>query len=216
MYQLVARMIRASVLLTACLGWAPPAPADLIDRVLAVVAGQVIMLSDVRGVMQLGLVDTAGARDAQSAALTQLIERQLILAEVDRYVVEEPTPDAIERRLVRVRAIFSSEAQFGEALAEAGLSDADLRQIVRDDIRIDAYLDQRFAAAVQPTDEELLTYYRRHEGDFTQGGRIVPFADVRETVGSRLAAERRQELIADWVTTLGDGSNVIRLDLSAR
>ena len=147
--------------------------------------------------------------------MTQLIERQLILDEVDRYVVEEPTPDAIERRLVRVRARFSSEAQFGDALAEAGLSDADLRRIVRDDIRIDAYLDQRFAAAVQPTDEELLTYYRRHEGDFTQGGRIVPFADVRDTVGSRLAAERRQELIADWVASLEDSSNVIRLDLPA-
>ena len=216
MYQLVARMVRASVLVIACLASSAPALAELIDRVLALVEGQVIMLSDVRGFLQLGLVDAAGAGDPQSDALTHLIERRLILAEVDRYVVEEPALETIERRLLQVRARFSTEEQFGDALAQTGLNHADFRQIVRDDIRIETYLDQRFTSAVQPTDEELVTYYRRHEADFTQGGRILPFAEVRETVGSRVAAERRQDLIADWVASLSGRSNVIRLDQPSR
>ena len=216
MNQLVARMVCASVFVTACLASSTPARADLIDRVLALVEGQVIMLSDVRGFLQLGLVDAAGAGDPQSDTLTHLIERRLILAEVDRYAVEEPAPETIERRLLQVRARFSTEEQFGDALTQTGLNRADFRQIVRDDIRIETYLDQRFTSAVQPTDEELVTYYRRREADFIQGGRILPFAEVRETVGSRVAAERRQDLIAEWVASLSARSNVIRIDQPSR
>ena len=109
--------------------------------------------------------------------MTRLIERHLILAEVDRYVIEEPPPETIEQRLVEVQRRFATEAEFRDALAEAGLSDEDLREIVRDDTRIDVYLDRRFAAATQPTD-----------------------------------TARRDELIADWVASLSDRSDVIRLD----
>ena len=177
MVQRVGRMVRGSMLVTACLGAAAPAHAELIDRVLAIVAGRVIMLSDVRGFLRLGLITPSPAEDPEIETLTRLIERHLILAEVDRYVIEEPPPEPIEQRLVEVQRRFATEAEFRDALAEAGLSDEDLREIVRDDTRIDVYLDRRFAAATQPTD-----------------------------------TARRDELIADWVASLGDRSDVIRLD----
>ena len=175
--QRVGRMVRVSMLVTACLGAAAPAHAELIDRVLAIVGGRVIMLSDVRGFLRLGLITPVRAEDPEIETLTRLIERHLILAEVDRYVIEEPSPETIEQRLVEVQRRFATEAELRDALAEAGLSDEDLREIVRDDTRIDVYLDWRFAAATQPTD-----------------------------------AARRDELIADWVSSLSDRSDVIRLD----
>ena len=174
--QRVGRMV-VWMLVTACLGAAAPAHAELIDRVLAIVAGRVIMLSDVRGFLRLGLITPVRAEDPEIEILTRLIERHLILAEVDRYVIEEPPPETIEQRLVEVQRRFATEAEFRDALAEAGLSEEDLREIVRDDTRTDVYLDRRFAAATQPTD-----------------------------------AARRDELIADWVASLSDRSDVIRLD----
>ena len=73
MVQRVGRMVRASMLATACLSAAAPAPAEVIDRVLAIVAGRVIMLSDVRGFLRLGLITPARAEDPEIETLTRLI-----------------------------------------------------------------------------------------------------------------------------------------------
>ena len=61
----MGRLVRVLVVVTACLGAAAPAPAELVDRVLAIVAGRVIMLSDVRGFLRLGLITPARAEDPE-------------------------------------------------------------------------------------------------------------------------------------------------------
>ena len=84
---------RAGVILSA-LGMFTAVPrAEVIDRVLAVVAGQVITLSDVRAVSELALLVGSNAPDALRGTLDQLIERELILTEVRRYAPPQSTPD---------------------------------------------------------------------------------------------------------------------------
>src|SRR6267378_4134529 len=85
-----------------------PASAETIDRVLAVVAGQLITLTDVTAARDLGLQSADNAADPVRAILSKLIDRELILAEVDRYAPPEPTADAIDREVERIRARFSS------------------------------------------------------------------------------------------------------------
>ncbi|HEV3139005.1 MAG TPA: hypothetical protein VGY57_00745 [Vicinamibacterales bacterium] len=121
--------------------------AETIDRVLAVVAGQVITLSDVTAARDLGLQSAAGAADPVRAILTKLIDRELELAEVERYAPPEPSADAVDRELAAIRARFASAKPFEDALARAGLDDRHLRETLRQDLRIRAYEDQRFAAA---------------------------------------------------------------------
>jgi hypothetical protein len=53
---------------------------------------------------------------------------------------------------------------------ETGLSVIQLRARIRDNLRIDRYLQQRFGAAFQPAEEEIARYYRAHEPEFTVGG----------------------------------------------
>lgn len=212
MCQLMLRFVFTSMLVTAYLAVAKPAGAELVDRVLALVEGHTILLSDVRAFVRLGLVHSTGTGEQQSDALGRLIRRHLILTEVDRYVVEEPAVKIVDQRLGQVREQFQTEGQWSDVLAETGLDNADLRHIVRDEIRIETYLDQRFISAIQPTDDELLNYYRQHQDDFTNRGvPLLPFTEVKETVRSQLAAERRQDLISEWVSSLRDRSNIIRL-----
>jgi len=123
------------------------ASAETIDRVLAVVAGQIITLSDVTAARELGLQSTANAPDPIRAVLSKLMDRELVLAEVERYAPPEPPADAIDREVARIRGRFSSAAGFESALAQSGLDERRLREIVRQDLRIRAYEDQRFAAA---------------------------------------------------------------------
>lgn len=121
-------------------------PAELIDRVLAVAAGDIIMLSDVRAALDFALVETAPAPDPVRSVLSRMIDRALILDEVDRYAPPEPSPDAIERALAAVRARFPLPDAFAVALARSGLDEQRLRASLRQNLRLQAYLGQRFAA----------------------------------------------------------------------
>ena len=58
---------------------------EVIDRVLAVVAGDLIMQSDLRAARDLGLATAGDGVDPDRAILSQLIDRALILDEVERY-----------------------------------------------------------------------------------------------------------------------------------
>jgi hypothetical protein len=120
--------------------------AETIDRVLAVVAGQLITLTDVTAAVDLRLQTAEGAADPVRAVLTKLIDRELILAEVDRYAPPEPTADAVDREVQRVLARFPSQDALDAALARSGIDGKHLRETLRQDLRMRAYLDQRFLA----------------------------------------------------------------------
>jgi hypothetical protein len=120
--------------------------AETIDRVLAVVAGQLITLTDVRAAIDLRLQTTDGAADPVRAVLTKLIDRELILVEVDRYAPPEPTAEAVNREVERVRARFDSQEALDGALSRSGIDEKHLRETLRQDLRMRAYLDQRFTA----------------------------------------------------------------------
>jgi hypothetical protein len=121
--------------------------AEVIDRVLAVVAGQLITLTDVKAAIDLRLQATDGAADPIRAVLTKLIDRELVLAEVERYAPSEPTAESVDREVERVRARFESQEALEVALATSGIDDKHLRETLRQDLRIRAYLDQRFTTA---------------------------------------------------------------------
>jgi hypothetical protein len=126
---------------------APTPSAETIDRVLAVVAGQIITLSDVAAARDLGIVAAMPAADPIRAVLSALIDRELMLAEVDRYAPPEPSAEAIERDLAAVRARFASRADYDATLARSGVDEQRVRELVRQTLRIRAYQEQRFAAA---------------------------------------------------------------------
>jgi hypothetical protein len=122
--------------------------AETIDRVLAVAAGQLITLTDVNAARDLGLVPPGDAADPIRAILTKLIDRELILAEVDRYAPPEPGADAVDAEVRIVRARFPSQQAFEATLARSGIDEKHLRETLREDLRIRAYLDQRFTVPV--------------------------------------------------------------------
>ena len=124
--------------------------AETIDRVLAVVAGQVITLTDVRAALDLRLQTTDDAADPVRAVLTKLIDRELMLAEVDRYAPPEPTAEAVDREVAaRARAVRVAGGARCRAGA-IGIDEKHLRETLRQDLRIRAYLDQRFTAGRRP------------------------------------------------------------------
>jgi hypothetical protein len=202
--QLIRRIL-AAVLVAGAIGGAI-ARADVIDRILAVVDRAVITQSDVFGAIRLGLVREVTV----TAVLERLVERQLVLGEVDRYAPPEPPDAQIDARLGELRATVSP-AEFDRALVETGISAERLRRHVRDDLRIEAYLQQRFGSPIQPSEEEVLQYYRDHAAQFSRGGAPPPYAEAREAARGALIAERRTQTIAEWIAGLRRRANVMVL-----
>ncbi len=175
------------------------------------------MQTDVRAFVDLQLVrpgmDTH--LDREDEVLTRLIERRLVLDEVDRYVVADPPAAEIERRLAAVAARFTSEAELAAVLARAGYTADDLRQVLRDDARRDAYLETRFGPPSTPTEEELRLHYEAHLDEFTVAGRRPSFAAVRELVRQRVERERRAADVGAWVAQLVGRGQIFRIQRPA-
>lgn len=211
-------MAAGRILGVACAVWlgasgAWPAPAETLDRILAIVAGHVIMQSDVRAVVDLHLAGpgTGSDPDREDEVLDYLIERRLILDEVDRYVVADPPPADIERRLAAVAARFASEAELATVLARVGYTADDLRQVLRDDARRDAYVETRFGPLGTPTEEQLRLHYEEHLDEFAADGRPPSFAEVRPLVRQRVERESRAASVAAWVAQLVGRGQILRI-----
>ena len=181
---------------------------DLIERTLAIVGTQVITLSDARAAIRFGLI--AGQPPANPSAVTQqLIDRELMLREVQRYAPPTPTDSSIETRMGEIRQRLSGANSWSTALEETGFTEVRLRAWVRDDLRTVAYLAQRFASASTPTETEIAAAFAQQRAEFDRAG--TTFAQAAPVLRDRLIAQRRAELIADWVTDLRRRTDVVIL-----
>src|SRR5262245_59807617 len=144
---------------------------EIIDRMLAVVAGDLIMLSDVAAAVEFGLVPRTTGPDAVRVVLSQLIDRSLMLAEVDRFTPPEPSPLDVDRELTSVRGRFASDEAYRAALDRYGIYEQSLRQTLRANVRLRNYLTQRFTS-VPPSDGELADYLRIHADRFRRNGEV--------------------------------------------
>lgn len=150
-----ARGARSRLVLVVVLLFAGSAGAEVIDRIMAVVGGQPITLSDVNAALQFGLVDPPqGTRDPLAFAVDRLVERTLMLAEVDRFQPPEPDPVEVTIRVDQLERAAGSTAAFEKSLQVTGSTRDRLRRYIRDDLRIATYKNQRFGAAVSPGDRD--------------------------------------------------------------
>jgi hypothetical protein len=185
---------------------------EVIDRMLAVVAGDLIMMSDVTAALELGLVPVTAGSDTTRLVLSQLIDRSLMLAEVERYAPPEPGADRVDLEVERTRGRFSTLDAYRAALQRYGIDEARLRATLRATLRLRAYLEQRFAA-LAPSDADLTAYYAIHADRFARDGLAVSLADVRHDVVQALTIDRRQAMVDGWIADLRRRATVV--DLSA-
>ena len=140
------------------------AKGEVIDRVLAVVSGSLITLSDVNAAYDLGLVKPRGSGDRVRDVLSQLIDRELQLAEVDRYAPPEPSAADVDREVQVVQSRFPSPGAFEAVLARSGIDLTHLRETLRENLRIRGYLAQRFSVTAegrQPVVDDWVAGLRR-------------------------------------------------------
>jgi hypothetical protein len=187
-----------------------PGP-ELVDRTLALVGGQPITLSDARAALALGLVDSApGSPSPMDDGLARLIQRELILREVQRYAPPAPSESAVDERLEKIRGRFPDAAAMNRVLDANGFTEARLRAWVRDDLRTEAYLVQRFASATAPADTEIAREYLQSKAAYDR--KFATFEAAAAAIRQLLIESRRRQLVVDWLSDLERRTEIVLLD----
>ena len=191
----------ACLVIVATVRLSHPTAQVLIDRVLARVDGAPLTLTDVQAAIGLGVVQVP-----LDAGMQQMINRLLELTEVQRFPPPEPSPAAIAAEAARLKMNAGTRLQ--AMMQSTGLTDQRITDIARDNLRIAAYLEQRFGTTVQVSDEEVANYYRTHEAEFTRGGDALSFDEAEAIARQRVSADRRRAIIDQWLADLRNRADV--------
>jgi hypothetical protein len=178
---------------------------QLVDRVMARIGTTAITLSDVRAAVGLGLVDAKSPDDP--AALSQVIDRQLMLTEVSRFPPAEPSAAAIEQRTEAIKK--NAGAALPELMKSTGLDEMRIHDLARDMLRIQAYIMQRFGSTAIVGEDDARRYYDDHREQFTRDGKLLSFEDVDAEARRLASAARLQDSIAQWVRDLRMRAEVV-------
>jgi hypothetical protein len=191
------------------MGWPALGLAQqLLDRVVARVNNSAITLTDVNAALAIGVVEVPEGPGRETTAIDRLIDRQLVLSEVARFAPAEPAAAAVEGEVAAMKA--RAGASFDAVMQATGLDQPRLRDMARDTLRIQAYLDQRFGTTVQVSDEEVSRYYREHPSEFRRDDSTIPFSEAEPVARQRAATARRNATIALWMIDLRARAEVVR------
>ncbi len=208
--------VAAVIIVLAAAEAVPLRGAEMLDRVIAVVSGTVITLSDARAAMALGLVDTRDARDPIEAAMQWLVDRQLVLDEARRYETGDIDPVLADRTLGEIRQRFPSEGDYRQALVRLGLDESRIRGLVRDTLTVQQYVARRVDTILPATENELREYFGRHPELFVRNNRPLTFEEATDAVRALVDQERRRQAVAVWLERLRRRADVSELYRPAR
>jgi len=184
---------------------------ELLDRVVARVDGSPVTLSDTRAAIKLRLVEPVAGVDPILFAMRELVERRLVLAEVARFAPPEPDPAALSTEVNALKNRVGTATDLATLEKTTGYGESQIREVARDTLRIQAYLNQRFGSNVQPSEDDVGQYYRTHLEQFTRDGRVIPFVEAEPAARRKAADERRQALVFQWMRELRQRADVVEL-----
>jgi hypothetical protein len=132
---------------------------EVLDRIVARVENDIILLSDVRELKEYQeLVD--GKSESESAIVDRLIDQWIVRSEAQLSRFPEPKEEEIDRELSRVVKSFTSPEEYETRKKQSGLSDAEVRKIVATQLYLLNYLDSRFRPSVQIDDKAIEDFYK--------------------------------------------------------
>jgi hypothetical protein len=185
----------------------------VVDRIAALIDQQVITVSEVGQMAEIRFFPHKAGQsddDYRHDILESLIAQALRFRDVERFGAEDIPKDSIESRFLDIQKRFPAAADFAAAMQHAELSPDEVRALVKRQLQVDAYIQERFAPMIFVSTDEIEAYYR---GDWSQQRRqrglpIPPLAEVTEEIRTLLKSNRLQSEIDRWTTQLRARANV--------
>lgn len=141
----------------------------VIDRIVARVEEDIILLSDLR---ELGeyqqLVEGKSESDAE--LLDRLIDQWIVRKEAETARFPMPPDADVERSLQRLKKSFATPEDYEERRKQSGLTDDEVRHILVMQLYLSNYLDSRFRPLIHVDQKAIEDFYNN---------RVIPRAKAR-------------------------------------
>jgi hypothetical protein len=170
---------------------------EVVDRIVARVENEVILLSEVR---TLGMYQqlVQGQAESEPQILDRLIDQWIVRSEADTARFPHPKEAEIDKGVERVQKSFDSMNDYESRKKQIGLSDSDVRAMVAAQLYLSNYLDSRFRPSVQVEQTQVEEFYEKA---------VVPRAEARGQAPPTLAASQdyiREALIQKGIDEQAD------------
>ena len=142
--------------------------------------------------------------------LEALIAQALRFRDVERFGAQDIPKDSIETRMQEIQRRFASPAEFTAAVQHAELTLDEVRALVKRELQVEAYIQERFAPMIFVSNEDIESTYA---GTWSQQRRqrglpIPPLPEVREEIRTLIRSRQLQQEIDRWTVQLRARANV--------
>lgn len=218
-YQLVYQLVALCLGCTAVVTWAQEDRDDLqlVDRLVAVVDDDPVFLSDIDRLLALGLVElpdvAADVEVRRRVALDRLIDDRLRLHEVERYELGTvPAPQMVQHVDALAQSLGGRDALI-ELLAAQDMDLEALRVLLRRQLRILAFVEERLAPRVSVAEADVQAHYdtELRSEMAARGAPLPPLDEVREAIERVLYERALNREIEDWTNDLRRRAKVVDL-----
>jgi len=178
--------------------------AEVIDRIVAVVNGQVITLADLKIAEAFGLYE----RESESVdgnplflILERIMSQKIVIDAARKNIsIEE---DELEAALNQVAEEIGSE-EFQKRLEEFGFDSEGLKDYLEEKILCQKILSLRFGQGVSVNLEEIETYYKKTyvPSQEKKGLKPRPMMEILDEIELTIKQEKIKTQIADWIDNL--------------
>lgn len=140
----------------------PAVAQQLLDRVVARVGTTAITQTDVEAALAFGVLDPKAGDPVKL-----MIDRRLMLAEVNRFPPPEPDMRAIQALMTTMKATAGPDVSV--VMKRTGVDDKRLSELARETLRLQSYVQQRFGNSARSA-EQMARWLNdlRARGDITE------------------------------------------------
>jgi hypothetical protein len=210
----------------------PPAPGTgntpvLLDRVIAIINGDVLLESDVHEEMRLAVLQPISIQPGQNTlqrSVRRLISRNLMLRQMrdQQQIKYAVTDDEVRKSLAELRAEIpackaancSAEEGWQAFLKANNLSEEEVQSYWRQRLEILKFINLRFGTSIRISRQDIQKYYQATiVPTFEKQKQKPPTLDsVAPRIQEILLQQQVNAMLRDWLQSLRDQGSVQILD----
>lgn len=150
----------AGVLCSAMVCTCVLAAQEVVDRIVARVENDIILMSEVKELQQYQEL-VQGKAEEDGVVLDRLIDQWVVHSEAQLSRFPEPNDEEINRGVARVASSFATPDEYQRRRKESGVSEAEVRKMVAGQLYLSNYLDSRFRPSAQVAPSAVVDFYEK-------------------------------------------------------
>ncbi|HEU5415220.1 MAG TPA: SurA N-terminal domain-containing protein [Candidatus Angelobacter sp.] len=195
--------------------------AQVVDRMVAVVNKRVILESELDQTVRLEFLmagkplDKATEAD-RMATLDRLIDRSLLDQQAVRTEMLDPEPQELADKVTEIRRQLpdaQTEEGWHNILNDYGLTQQDVEENLKSQMRILRLIDMRFRGLVRVDPSAIETYYNQTllPQLKAHGAAAPPLNEVSQKIEQILVEQGIDEMLARWMDTLRGQAHIEKM-----